>query len=280
MGLFRYTWRTFTREIVLLGIAAIWWIPFYFLVIGALKPQSEIYTTSASKLPSRLAWENFSQAWQGSGGLTFGTSLKNSLIITVGAVILLVAIGSLSAYAISRQPGKLGTVLYLVFALGIIIPFQLGIVPTYIAMRHLHLSATYAGMILLHAGLLMPLSVFLYTGFVRTIPRDYEEAAYVDGASRFLTFTRVIFPLLLPITATVAVLTGVIVWNDFFLQLIFLAGSRYQTVPVAIFSFVGEYATNWSLIFATVILSIAPILAFYLFAQRQLIRGFTGGIKT
>ena len=134
-------------------------------------------------------------------------------------------------------------------------------------------------MILLHTGLLMPLSVFLYAGFVRTIPRDYEEAAYVDGAGRFLTFTRVIFPLLLPITATVAVITGVIVWNDFFLQLIFLAGSHKQTVPVAIYGFVGEYATNWSLIFATVLLSIIPIMLFYMFAQRQLIRGFSGGIK-
>src|SRR4051812_33409818 len=272
MALFRYTWRTFTREIVLLAFAAIWWVPFYFLVVGSLKPQDEVYTTSASKLPSHLAWGNFSQAWQGSGGLSLGAALKNSLIITVGSVIVLVAVGSVAAYAISRQPGRLGTGLYLVFALGIIIPFQLGIVPTYVAMRHLHISTTYGGMILLHAGLLMPLSVFLYTGFVRTIPRDYEEAAYVDGAGRFLTFTRVIFPLLLPITTTIAVLTGVIVWNDFFLQLIFLAGSAKQTVPVAIYSFVGEYATNWSLIFATVVLSIAPILIFYVFAQRQLIR--------
>ena len=280
MALFRYTWRTFTREIVLLALAAIWWVPFYFLVVGAFKPQDEVYTTTASKLPSHLAWGNFSQAWQGSGGLTLGGALKNSLIITIGSVLVLVAVGSISAYAISRQPGRLGTGLYLLFALGIIIPFQLGIVPTYVALRHLHLNATYAGMILLHAGLLMPLSVFLYTGFVRSLPRDYEEAAYVDGAGRLLTFTRVVFPLLLPITGTVAVLTGVIVWNDFFLQLIFLAGSRYQTVPVAIYAFVGEYATNWSLIFATVIITIAPILLFYLFAQRQLIRGFTGGIKT
>ena len=280
MGLFRYTWRTFSRELGLLALAAFWWVPFYFLVIGAVKPEDEVYTTSASDLPSRVAWSNFRKAWDGTGGTGLGDSMKNSLIITLGAVIVLIVVGSLAAYAISRQPGKLGTGLYLVFALGIIIPFQLGIVPTYIAMRHLHISATYAGMILLHAGLLMPLTVFLYTGFIRTLPRDYEEAAYVDGAGRLLTFTRVIFPLLLPITATVAVLTGVIVWNDFFLQLIFLAGSAKQTVPVAIYSFVGEYATNWSLIFATVLLSIVPIMFFYVFAQRQLIRGFTGGIKT
>lgn len=280
MGLFRYTRRTFARELGLLLVAAIWWVPFYFLVIGALKPQSEVYTTGAAKLPSALAWSNFSQAWAGTGGYTLGSSLKNSLIITIGSVLVLVVIGSLSAYALSRQPGKLGNGLYLVFTLGIIVPFQLGIVPTYVAMRHLGISTSYVGMILLHSGLLMPLSVFLYTGFVRTLPRDYEEAAYVDGAGRLLTFVRVVFPLLLPVTGTVAVLAGVIVWNDFFLQLIFLAGSTKQTIPVAIYSFVGEYSTNWSLVFATVIVSIAPVLLFYLFAQRQLIRGFGGGIKT
>jgi len=278
-GLHRYTWLTFSRELVLLLIAALWWVPFYFLVIGSLKPEAESYSTTASDLPSRLAWENLSHAWGGTGGYTLGESMKNSLIITVGTVLILVVVGSLAAYAISRHPGALGTLLYFVFALAIIIPFQLGIIPTYVALHRLHLNATYAGMILLHTGLLMPLSVFLYAGFVRTIPRDYEEAAYVDGAGRFLTFTRVIFPLLLPITATVAVITGVIVWNDFFLQLIFLAGSHKQTVPVAIYGFVGEYATNWSLIFATVLLSIIPIMLFYMFAQRQLIRGFSGGIK-
>lgn len=280
MGLFRYTRRTFARELVLLVIAAIWWVPFYFLVVGALKTQQEMFTTGAGEPPSKLAWSNFSEAWAGTGGFTLGSSLKSSLIITVGSVLVLIVVGSLSAYAIARQPGKLGTGLYLLFALGIVVPFQLGIVPTYVAMQHIGLGSSYVGMILLHSGLLMPLSVFLYTGFVRTIPRDYEEAAYVDGAGRMFTFTRVVFPLLLPVTATVAVLTGVIVWNDFFLQLIFLAGSAKQTVPVAIYSFVGEYSSNWPLIFATVIVSIAPVLLFYLFAQRQLIRGFGGGIKT
>ena len=278
-GLHRYTWRTFSREIVVLFLAALWWIPFYFLVIGALKPQDETYTTTASQLPSRVAWENLSDAWDGTGGYTLGESMKNSLIITLGSVFILILVGSLAAYTIARRPGRIGTVLYLCFALAIIIPFQLGIIPTYVAMHKMGLGSTYLGMILLHAGLLMPLSVFLYTGFVRAIPRDYEEAAYVDGAGRFLTFTRVIFPLLMPITATVAVITGVIVWNDFFLQLIFLAGSHKQTVPVALYGFVGEYAANWSLIFATVLLSILPIMLFYVFAQRQLIRGFSGGIK-
>ncbi len=279
MGFHRYTWRTFSRELCLLAFAALWWVPFYFLVIGAFKSEAESYSTTASELPSRIAWENLSEAWDGTGGYTLGESMKSSLIITVGSVLILVAVGALAAYAISRHPGKLGTFMYFAFVLAIIIPFQLGIIPTYVVLLKLHVAGTYASMILLHAGLLMPLSVFLYTGFIRTVPRDYEEAAYVDGAGRFMTFRRVVFPLLLPITATVAVITSVIVWNDFFLQLIFLAGSDKQTLPVAVYAFVGEYGSNWGLIFATVLLSILPIVVFYLFAQRQLIRGFSGGIK-
>ena len=125
----------------------------------------------------------------------------------------------------------------------------------------------------------MPLTVFLYTGFIRALPRDYEEAAQVDGAGLFRTYTRVVFPLLRPITATVAVLVGVSVWNEFFTALIFLAGSRAETLPVALSSYVGEFSAQWNLVCAGVAISIAPILAFFLFAQRQLIRGFTGGVK-
>jgi len=112
------------------------------------------------------------------------------------------------------------------------------------------------------------------------MPRDYEEAAYMDGASRLRTFVRVVFPLLRPATAAVAVLASVVVWNDFFSQLVFLGGSSHQTLPVIIYSFVGEYSSQWNLIFAAVVVTLAPVLAFYLFAQRQLVRGFSGGIKT
>ena len=134
-------------------------------------------------------------------------------------------------------------------------------------------------MIVLNIGLLMPLSVFLYTGFIRALPRDYEEVARVDGAGLFRTYTRVVLPLLKPITGTVAVLTGVIVWNDFFVSLIFLSGSRYQTLPVALYSFQGDVVSRWNLLFAGVAITIAPVLAFYLFAQRRLIQGFTAGVK-
>jgi raffinose/stachyose/melibiose transport system permease protein len=279
MGLFRYTWKSFSRELTLLAVAVIWWIPFYFLVTIALRPTAEVFN-SPLRFPSKVDLGNFSESWKGSGSLTLGRGLENSLIITISTVVLLIALGSVCAYAIARRPGRLGNGLYVLFVLGIILPFQLGIVPAYVALRHLHLIGTYAGMILIDTGLLMPLAVFLYTGFVRALPREYEEAAQVDGASALRTYVRVVFPLLRPVTGTVAILTGLIVWNDFFVPLIFLSGTKNGTLPLAVYGFVGEFASRWNLIFAAVIVSLAPIMAFFLVAQKQLIKGFTGGIKS
>jgi raffinose/stachyose/melibiose transport system permease protein len=272
----RYTKGTFGRELSLLVLALVWWIPFYFLVVVSLKPTDEIFLSPLT-FPSHLAFENYPDVWS-EGDM--GRALLNSFVLTFGTVITLVALGSVCAYAIARRPGKLGAFLYLLFVLGIILPFQLGLVPTYTVLRELGLVGGYLGMILLYTGIWMPFAVFLYTGFVRALPRDYEEAAQVDGASMLRTFRRVVFPLLRPVTGSVAILTGLIIWNDFFLSLIFLSGTPNTPLPVAVYSFVGEFASRWNFIFAAVAISILPVLVFFLFAQRQLIRGFTGGIKT
>ena len=277
MYLARYRPATLARELGLIVTAAIWWIPFYLLIVVSLKPGAEAISSPFS-LPRSPDFENFASAWQGSGGVSLGTALANSAIITVGSVLALIAIGSVTAYVITRQGPRLSNALYLTFILGILLPTQLGIVPIYVALRHVGLLGTFGGAILLYTGLLLPLSVFLYTGFVRALPRDYEDAAFIDGASRLQAFTRIVFPLLRGITGTVAVLAALIVWNDFFTQLVFFGGGvNNQTLPVAIYSFVGEYESQWNVVFAAVGIALAPVLAFYLFAQRNLIKGLAGG---
>jgi raffinose/stachyose/melibiose transport system permease protein len=279
MGAFRYTWKTLSREVVVLGIALLWVVPFYFLVLISLKGGADIYS-SPFKPPTDPSVHAYSQAWKGTPQASFPRGLLSSVIITSGSVLALIAIGSLSAYTLNRLPGKLSVALFLVFVFGLILPVQLGLIPIFVAMRDLHLIGTYAGMIILYTGLLMPLSVFLYTGFVRALPRDYEEAAQVDGARPFRVFRKVVFPLLRPVTGTVAILCGLIIWNDFFTPLVFLSGTGKATLPVVVYSFVGGLAQQWNVIFAAVALSILPLLAFYVIAQRQLIQGFSGGIKT
>jgi len=274
----RYTPGTFVRELCLIVLAVIWWVPFYLLLVVALKPAAEGIRSPFAP-PSQLDLDNFSVAWQGSSGIGLGLSLFNSLVITAGSVLALISVGSISAYVIARQKARVGSALYLAFVLGIILPTQLGIVPIYVALRQIGLLGTHAGAILLYTGLLLPLSVFLYTGFIAALPRDYEDAAFIDGASRWQAFIRIVFPLLRGITATVAVLTSLIVWNDFFTQLVFFGGGvNNRTLPVAIYNFVGEYETQWNVVFAAVAIALAPVLALYLFAQRNLIKGFTGGI--
>jgi raffinose/stachyose/melibiose transport system permease protein len=275
----RYNPATLGRELCLVIVAVIWWIPFYVLLTVMLKPSSEA-TKSPFSLPTQLELSNFSKAWQGSGGIGLGTAALNSAIITGGSVLALIALGSISAYVIARQGPRLGTALYLAFVTGILLPAQLGIVPIYVSLRQVGLLGSHAGAILLYTGLLLPLAVFLYTGFIRALPRDYEEAAFIDGASRWQAFTRIMFPLLSSITGTVAVLTALIVWNDFFTQLVFFGGgANNRTLPVAIYSFVGEYESQWNVVFAAVAIALVPVLLLYFVAQRNLVRGFTGGIK-
>jgi raffinose/stachyose/melibiose transport system permease protein len=275
----RYTRATMMREVGLIVVAMVWWVPFYLLLTVALKSPAEV-TRSPFAPPSQLDLNNFGQAWQGSSGVGLGTALLNSALITAGSVFSLIVIGGISAYVVARQGPRLSSALYLAFVLGIILPTQLGIVPIYAALRQVGLLGTHVGAIVLYTGLLLPLSVFLYTGFFRALPRDYEEAAFIDGASRWQAFIRVVFPLLSGITGTVAVLTSLIVWNDFFTQLVFFGGGvNNRTLPVAIYNFVGEYETQWNVVFAAVAIALAPVLALYLFAQRNLMKGFTGGIE-
>jgi len=278
MLLDRYTGTTLLRELGLILVAAVFCLPFYLLVALALETTAQTYRTPlAFPWPPRFG--NFTHAWNTGGQAGLGTAFESSLIITLSSVACLVVIGSLGAYTIARRKGRLSNLVYILFVLGIILPFQLAIIPLYVGMRHLGLVGSYAGMIVLNTGLLTPLAVFLYTGFIRALPRDYEEAARVDGAGIIRTYARVVFPLLRPITATVAVLLGIIVWNEFFITLIFLAGSHAQTLPVALNSFVGDYSAQWNLIFAGVVITVAPVLVFYLFTQRHLVRGFSGGVK-
>lgn len=266
------------RELAMMLVAIVWWIPFYFLVNISVRPASDVFKP-AIQPPSSVDLSNFATAWKGTAGLPVSTALLNSFIVTVISVLTLVGIGSICAYAISRRRGRMGGLLYGMFAVAIILPFQLGIVPTYAAFRSLGLVGNLAGMIVLEVGLQLPLVVFLYTGFARVLPRDYEEAARVDGAGQFRVFRSVVFPLLRPITGTVAILTSISIWNDFFNPLIFVSGTPSATLPIAIYGFVGEFASQWNVIFAAVIIALLPMLAFFVVAQRQMVKGFAGGLK-
>jgi raffinose/stachyose/melibiose transport system permease protein len=277
--MFRYTRATLLRESFVWVVGLITLLPFYFLVITALKPDDELLTTSSSTPPSRPTVSNFTEVLTAGGQSSIILGLANSVFITAGSILGLVLFGSLAAYVLARTTHRWGTIAFYLFLVAIILPVQLGMIPLYIGARTLGLVGTPWGMIVLYVGTLMPLAVFLYAGFFRGLPRDYEEAAAIDGAGPGQVFLRIVLPLMAPATGTVAILTGLIVWNDFFTALIFLGGSDYQTLTVSMYYYVGSLVSAWNKIFAIVILSMVPILAFYLFAQKKFIQGFAGGIK-
>ncbi|WP_328475306.1 carbohydrate ABC transporter permease [Actinoplanes sp. NBC_00393] len=277
--MFRYTKATFLREVLVWIAALIGLMPFYFLLATALKPDEELLTTTSSALPSRPTVANFTDVLTTSGDNNILFSLVNSVMITVGSILGLVAFGSLAAYVLARSTRRWSSIAFYLFLIAIILPAQLGIIPLYIGARTMGLVGTPWGMIVLYAGTLMPLAVFLYAGFFRALPRDYEEAAAIDGAGPGRVFLRIVLPLMAPATGTVAILTGLIVWNDFFTALIFLGGSDYQTLTVSMYYYVGSLVSAWNKIFAIVIISMIPILGFYLFAQKKFIQGFAGGVK-
>jgi raffinose/stachyose/melibiose transport system permease protein len=277
--MFRYTKATALREAGVWVVALITLLPFYFLISTALKPDEELLTTSSSAPPSRPTVGNFGEVLTAGGDSNILLGLFHSLVITAGSILGLVLLGSLAAYVLARSTRRWSSIAFYLFLIAIILPAQLGIIPVYIGMRNLGLIGSLWGMVILYVGTLMPLAVFLYAGFFRGLPRDYEEAAAMDGASPGRVFFSVVLPLMAPATGTVAILTGLIVWNDFFTALIFLGGSGSQTVTVSMYYYVGSLVSAWNKIFAIVIISMVPILAFYLFAQKKFIQGFAGGIK-
>jgi raffinose/stachyose/melibiose transport system permease protein len=279
--MFRYRRTTLVIEILMILAAVIMLLPFWLLLITAFKSGDEVLTTPAILPSSHPTLTNFTALFSDQTGQgNIFQALLSSVLITVGSILGLVVLGSLAAYVFARSTRRWSTQAYYLFVVAIILPTQLGTLPLYIGAQRLGLVGTPWGMVLIYTGILLPLSVFLYAGFFRNLPRDYEEAASMDGATPFQVFRHVVFPLMSPATGSVAILAGLIVWNDFFSALIFLNGSRYQTLPVMTYNFVGALVSQWNLIFAVVIVSMIPILAFYVFAQKRFIQGYAGGLKS
>jgi raffinose/stachyose/melibiose transport system permease protein len=271
----RYGPRTFGLELLMIGIGLLFLYPVYVLVNLSLKNPQEI-SQASNALPATLELENYSQAWSGA---SLGAAMLNSTIITVGSLLCLVVIGSLASYYLARTQTRLSYGLYMLLLLGIILPFQLALVPLYKFMKDTGLLGSYTSMILFYTGLQIPFTIFLYTGFLRAMPREYGEAALVDGATHLQSFRKITFPLLRPITGTVIILNAVFVWNDFVTPLIYLGGTPNETLPVVVYQFVGQYVSNWGYIFAAVVLASLPILIVFLLLQRYVIRGFASGLK-
>jgi raffinose/stachyose/melibiose transport system permease protein len=270
----RYRARTLGLELVMIAVAAVVGFPVYVLVNLAVRPPSD--TSSPIRPTISPTLDNFTQAWR-QGAL--GGALLDSVLVTTVSVVVVLAVSALAAYPLARATARWSRGMFLLIMLGLLLPFQLAALPLYQTMRDLGLLGTVWALVLFYSGLQVPFTVFLYVGFLRALPRDFEDAALIDGCTPLQGFRFVVFPMLKPVTVTALVLNAVFVWNDFFTPLLYLSGSTQQTVPVAIAGFVGQYITDWNLIFAALVISIVPILAVYFALQRSIVNGFAGGLR-
>ncbi len=262
--------------LLILGLSTIVF-PLYMTVVIALKQPSEM-TTSISgilSLPKTWSLDNFREAMEVTD---FWHSLKNSLVISVITVGLSILIHSLMGYALGRNKAhsKFYNFVYLFIVSGMFVPFAILMMPLAKQTAELGL-ANWAGVIILYVVFYMPMNIMLYSGYLVNIPMALEEAAKVDGASTWTTYWKVIFPIMSPMHATVAVITALAVWNDVMTPLIIMAGSGENTLPLAQLNFQSQFGTNYNLAFASYLLSLIPILIFYIICQRQILNGVTNG---
>ena len=267
--------RTLPLELALVAAAAAFAFPLYALIVLSLKDPAQISAVSLG-LPDAIETANYARAWEEA---TLGAALVNSTVITVASLLALVLCGSLAAYPLARARRRASHRLYLLFLLGITLPAQLAMVPLYRLVADVGLLGSYTAIVIVYTGMQLPLTVFLYAGFLRAQPREYEEAALIDGATHLQTFARITFPLLRPVTAVVLVINAVFIWNDFLTPLLYLGGSAKETVPVVVYGFVGQYGAQWGPIFAAVVLATLPMLLAFALLQRRALDGLRRGFR-
>ena len=265
----KYTGRAF-----LTVMAVIFAFPFQISILLAFKDKQET-AKNVLALPERLHFENFTEAIEKANIIR---SMGNSIIITAFSVILVLIVASMAGYAIGRQYSKRGFRIYeAILTASMMIPFQTLMIPLYKMFRGIGLLNTLTGDILLIAGINMPFAIMMYIGFVRTLPIELEEAAMLEGCTQFQTFRMIIFPLLKPTTVTIAVLDALWAWNDFNASLLVLQKNEVKTVPMQQYVFFGEHSADYNMAFAAAVISMIPIVLFFIFMQKHIEEGMTAG---
>ena len=266
-------WQRWAAGTALALIVALMAFPLYWGIVASLTPEAALFR-EPSLWPARVILDHYRALFD---ERDFWVPIRNSLVVAGMTTLLCIAVGSLAAYALARLQFR-GKTAILSLILAVTMFPQISIVrPLYLLLRKLRLIDTYPGLILPYLTFAMPLAVWLLVGFFRQLPLDLEEAALVDGATRWQSFTRVILPVSVPALATTAILTFIYCWNEFLFALSFTLGPQRQTVPVAIALFRGQYQVPWGQILAAAVVATVPVAAMVLIAQRRIVQGLTAG---
>lgn len=265
---------------VLAGIAGIVWlaiiiVPIYYVLISSLRSQSGFFDTNPLAPPSHLTFENYALVLR-SG---FGTYFLNSVIITVASVGVTVALSLMAAYAVVRGQGRFVRSAFSVFLLGLAIPVHATIIPLYYMITRAHLYDSLLALILPSIGFAVPITVLILTNFIRDIPKELFESMRIDGASDGRILWHLVLPLARPALVTVGIYDALHVWNGFLFPLILTQSADKRVLPMALWTFQGEFTVNVPAVLAAVVLSTLPMLAAYVLGRKYLVRGLTAGFS-
>lgn len=265
--------RVMVKSGLCLSAGLIFMLPVFLIVMNAFKPNKEILTSFIS-FPKSLFLENFKQAMK---SMQFGRAFLNTIYVTVCTVVLASGVSFCGAYGIAHLRGKLSDRLYLLFVCGQLIPFHAVMISVSVLATRLHLTNTHLGLILFNSGFFTAFGVMTYTGFLKSIPRELEEAAAIDGAGAFRVMVQIIFPLLKSTTVTLGILYFLWTWNDLLLPNILIGDEKLRTITVNLYMFKSATNAQWNLLIAGLTLSMAPIVLIYLAGQKYITGGLTAG---
>jgi raffinose/stachyose/melibiose transport system permease protein len=254
--------------------ALVFLVPFAFIVLTAGKEQAEAALLDFTWPTEWRLWDNLREVLTARDGIVV-TSIRNSLVLTVASVALIVLVCSMVAFIQQRRKDRLSGLVNVLLLAGLIIPPA--VVPTIFVLQAIGLFKTLPGLILIELAFAIPFSVIVLRAFIGTIPREIDEAAIVDGASPMTLFFRVIFPLIRPAVITVIVVTAVLIYNDFVNPLYFLPGDENATVQLTLFNFQSQFLTHWNLLFMDVLLITIPPLLMFIFFSRKIVSGLAAG---
>ncbi|AZO96421.1 ABC transporter permease subunit [Iocasia frigidifontis] len=264
------------RKVMLIVIgllaAGLYLSPFYIMLVNSFKTKRQLFLDTLG-LPDSFNIDNYILAWQ---RLDFLRVFANSLIITVASIALIIIFSSMAGWMLERTKTKLSNFIFFLFIAAMLIPFQSVMLPLIRIMGKLNFL-NIPGLIFMYLGFGSSLSIFLYHGFVKSVPKSLDEAAIIDGCNYWQTYWYIILPILKPISVTVAILNSTWIWNDYLLPSLVINREDTHTIPLRIFFFFGEYTKQWNLAMAGLVLAIIPVIVFYFFSQKHIIKSFTEG---
>ncbi|MBM7541107.1 carbohydrate ABC transporter permease [Amphibacillus cookii] len=259
--------------VILIAFGALSFFPIYMVVINSFKSQDQIFN-SVLQLPTTLHFTNYTEAFS---QINIVQALWNSLTVTGIGIAGIVLFGSMAGYKLARTPGKLSQIIFLFFMSSMLIPFHSIMITLTRMANTIGIQGSTVGLGIIYIGLGVSMSIFLTAGFVKTIPKELEEAAKIDGANEMQTFIKVIFPLLSPILVTIGILNLLWIWNDFLLPLLMLTNVNDYTIILSVNTLFGEYNNDWPKILASLVITTIPLITAYVFLQKYILDGIAEG---